>query len=220
MKSFVIVGLGRFGQCMLDSLIRRKCEVLVIDQDEDKIQWARDRATKAIKVDALNQELFTELLPDKVECAIVDLGDAMERSILVTNHLKKCGIEKIVVEAVNREHAEILEIVGATRIVYPEEEAAEHLAGLLAGGGALDFFAVSERFGMVEIPVPRDWAGKKPIELKLREKAGIELVAVRSPTTDSSQENWQLLTGEYVFNPSDIVIVAGSSEGIGRLTKD
>ena len=89
MKNFVIVGLGQFGLNMLEGLTKRGREVIVIDSDPLVIQQCRDDAAKAIKADVLNRDLFEEVLPDPCDCAIVDLGDEMQSSILVTNYLKR-----------------------------------------------------------------------------------------------------------------------------------
>ena len=143
--NFVIIGLGRLGTCLLKSLMDRGATVMVIDSDEAKIQSARDIATEAIKADALNAELLEEVLPDGTECVIIDMGQAqLERSILVANYVKKLGVAQIVAHAAGPEHAEILQLVGATKVVFPEKEAAERLAGVLAGRGRLDFFPVSQ----------------------------------------------------------------------------
>lgn len=217
MKRFVIIGLGQFGKCMLDCLVRRNLEVLVIDRSEEKIQWARDKATKAIRADALNVELFEEVLPSGIECAIVDLGDQMERSILATNYLHKLGLKHIVVEAVGAEHAEILEIVGATRIVFPEKEAAERLAGLLAGHGTLDYFPVADKFSLVEVPIPRSWVGKKLIELDLRRTYNVHVVATRTQTSDKAAEQWQFPDPDKPMHPTTLTLLAGAPKDLDRI---
>lgn len=214
MKNFAIIGLGRFGQCMLESLSKRRFDTLVIDQREEKIQWARDLATRAVKADALNFELFRELLPERLHCAIVDLGDRMERSILAANYLHKLDVQNIVVEAVNAEHAEILEIVGATKIVYPEREAAERLAGLLAGRETLDYFPVSDDFSLAETAVPRAWVGKSLFELDLHKNSGILVVAARKRGEESGNEHWRFLSSEQEIAEDDVVLVAGSPKNI------
>jgi len=217
MDNFVIVGLGRFGRCMLEGLAQRRRHVIVIDRNEEKIQQARDLATKAIKADAVNRDLLAELLPEGVHCAIVDLGDLIGQSILVTNYLAKMKVDEIVVEAVNSEHAEILRIVGATRVVFPEKEAAERLVGMLAGGGLLDFFAVSEGFAMIEIPVPDDWVGRTPPDLELQAKKGIEVVAVRRSAATAAQERWSLVDQKRAFQTGEIVLLAGNSKDLERI---
>ena len=217
MKNFAVIGLGRFGQCMVEALCQRQRGVIVIDRNDDKVQRVRDLAAKAVKADAVNFELLKEVLPDGIDCAIVDLGDVIGQSILVTNHLHKLGVKEIVVEAVDPEHAEILTIVGATRVVFPEREAAERVAGMLAGGGVLDFFAVSEGFSMIEIPVPEKWVGSTALDLKPRQNAHVEVVAVRRPAIASSEENWNLLDASRPFESHDIVLVAGASKDVERL---
>jgi len=216
MKDFTIIGLGRFGQCMLESLIKRRLNVLVIDQDEDKVQWARDLATKAVKADVLHLEVFRELLPERLHCAIVDLGDRMERSILVTNYLHKLDVQHIIVEAVNAEHAEILQIVGATRIVFPEREAAERLAGLVAGRDTLDYFPVSEAFSLVEITAPKHWIGRTLLDLNLRRKSGVTVVAVRKRSEPDGDEKWRLMDPAREILADDIMLVAGAEKDIER----
>lgn len=217
MKRFVVIGLGQFGKCMVEILAKRKCEVLVIDRDEAKVEWARDIATQAVRADALNAELFQEVLPNGIECAVVDIGDRMEPSILATNHLHKIGVPKIVVQALSPDHAEILQIVGATRVIFPEREAAERLAGMLAGRGALDFFPVSADFSLVEVPVPESWMGKKLRDLDLRKNDALHVVAKRSGASEN--QPWQLPDPEAVFAPEEIVLLAGKSESLEKLEK-
>ena len=219
MKNFLIVGLGRFGQCMLQSLAARQRSVVVIDRSDEKIQRVRDAAAKAIKADALNRELFEEVLPDGVDCAIVDLGDEMQASILVANYLSKLKVPHIVVEAVNAEHAEILKIVGATRVVFPEEEAAERLAGILAGRGVLDFFAVSDDFSMIEMPVPEGWVGKTVAELELTRREHLVVVAVRRQGLENDEGKWCFPEPRSPFESTDLVLLAGATEDVQRVQR-
>lgn len=219
MRNFVIVGLGRFGQCMLERLVERHLHVVVIDRDDDKVQRVRDVATKAVKADAVDAALLREVLPEGIECAIVDLGDVIGQSILVTNHLAKLEIPHIVVEAVNGEHAEILRVVGATRVVFPEEEAAERLAGVLAGRGVLDFFAVSEDFSMIEIPVPPAWVGQTVAGLKLIRSARVVVVAVRGADGEDAQTRWRFPEPDRPFTARDIALLAGATKDLQHLQK-
>jgi len=218
MRNFAIIGLGQFGKCMARTLHDRGLETLVIDSDQEKVQWARDVSTKAVKADALNFALFEELIGDNFECAIVDLGDQMERSILATNYLKKLEVNEIVVEATNAAHAEILQIVGATRIVYPEQEAAERLAGLLAGRGRLDYFPVGKAFSLVEIAVPESWVGNTLADLQLRKNNRVNVVAIRTQRKPKDAEEWSFADPERKLRRSDIVLVAGHTDDIEKFT--
>jgi trk system potassium uptake protein TrkA len=219
MKNFLIVGLGRFGQCMLQSLVARRRSVVVIDRSDEKIQQVRDTAAKAIKADALNRQLFEEVLPDGVDCAIVDLGDEMQASILVANYLSKLNVPHIVAEAVNAEHAEILKIVGATRVVFPEEEAAERLAGILAGRGILDFFPVSDDFSMIEIPVPESWVGKTVTDLEPTRRERLVVVAVRREGAQGDEGKWRFPEAGAPLESADLLLLAGATEAVQRVQR-
>lgn len=218
MKDFAIIGLGSFGMCMLESLIKRQMRVIAIDCDDEKIQQVRDLATKSIKANAIDIELLKEFFPEPVKCAIVDMGNMMERSILITNLLHKLGVQHIVVEAVNAEHGEILTIVGATQVIFPEREAAERVAGILSGRGSLDFFAVAEDFSLIETSIPAAWAGQSLVKLDLRKKKEINIVAVRKPTADDEKEHWRFPSPETTFNPDDIVLLAGKPKDLEKAT--
>ncbi|HOW73089.1 MAG TPA: TrkA family potassium uptake protein [Phycisphaerae bacterium] len=218
MRNFIIVGLGSLGQCLLRSLAARNLQVIVIDRSDDKIQQVRDLATQAIMADALNRQLFEEVLPEGMECAIVDLGDQMQASILVTNYLAKLKVPEIVVEAVNAEHAEILKIVGATRVIFPEEEAAERLAGILAGRGILDFFAVDDEFSMVEIPVPEAWVNKTVVQLELTRKARLVLVAIRRGSLQAAGQ-WRFPDPDAPLEPNDVLLLAGAASDVQQLQR-
>lgn len=219
MRSFAIIGLGQFGKCMVETLHERGFETLVIDLDETKVQWARDRATKVVKADALDFALFEELIGDDFDCAIVDLGDQMERSILATNYLHKLKVQQIVVEATNAAHAEILEIVGATRIVFPEKEAAQRLAGLLAGDGRLDYFPVSKEFSLIEVPVPARWVGDTLADLSVRKKHRVNVVAVRQKPETGADDIWSFADPARTLQASDVVLLAGNTEDLEKLTR-
>ena len=218
MRNFVVIGLGSFGRCVLKGLAARNLEVLVIDRDAEKIQEVRDLATDAITADVLNRQLFEEMLPDGIECAIIDLGAEMHASILVTHHLTKLDVPNIVVEAINAEQAEILEIIGGdrVRIVYPEEEAAERMVGQLAGRGIIDFFTVRGDFSMIEVPVPSEWVGQNVVELDLRRNLDLSVVAVRNKA-DAEGPCWRFPAPDLPFEEDDVVLLAGRDEALHKV---
>lgn len=220
MRNFALIGLGDLGKCMLESLVKRKLEVLVIDCDEEKVQWARDLATTAVKADALNFDLLQELFPENIHCAVVDLGGRqLERSILVANYLHKLEVPDIVVHAVSSDHAEILKIVGATQVIFPEKEAAERLAGILAGHRMLDFFPVSEEFSVIEVPVPKIWNGRTLDELQVRKTSHVNVVAIRRHTPSEETEHWRFPDPKHRFKLTDVVLLAGHPKHLQRATK-
>lgn len=217
MQNYAIIGLGQFGKCLLESLMKRKCDVLVIDHDDKKVEWASELSANVVKADALNPGVLTELFPKGLHCAIVDLGELMEPSILVTNQLHKLEVTNIVVQALSPAHAEILQIVGATKVVFPEREAAERLAGLLAGRGMLEYFPVSDDFSLVEMPVPPTWVGNKLAEMNLRKAREVHVVGFRKSSAGSHPARWNLASAERLFEHDDIVLLAGAPSTLNGL---
>jgi len=215
MKNFAIIGLGRFAQSMLTALVARKSSVIVIDNDDEKVQWARDLATSVLKADATDFALLREVLPEKIECAVVDTGrEKLMRSILITNHLKKLEVPEIIVHALSPEHAEILKIVGATRSVFPEEEAAERVAGIMAGRGRLDYFPVSEQFSIVEISPPVEWLDESLEKLQVRRHNQVNVIAVRNR---NNEQSWRFPDPRAKLTTSDIVLIAGKVKDLERM---
>jgi len=219
MRSFAIIGLGQFGKCMLESLVRRRCDTLVIDHDEKKIEWARDVAMNAYKADALNVEALRELLPPGLHCAVVDLGEQMEPSILVANQLHKLEVRNIVVQALSPAHAEILRIVGATKVIFPEQEAAERVAGMLAGFGTLDYFPIGGDFSVVEVPAPPAWVNKSLVDLDLRKALAVNVIAFRKAPAKGASKPWALIDSGRPFEGDDILLLAGTTKVLDSLTR-
>lgn len=217
MRHFAIIGLGQFGKCMVESLLKRKCDVLVIDANPDKVEWARDLVGSAVKADALNPQLYAEVLPSGLDCAILDLGEHMEPSILATNYLKKQGVGHIVVQALNPAHGEILQLVGATHVVFPEKEAAERVAGILVGRGTLDYFPVGEGFSVAEVRTPPRWIGKRLRELGVRQQQNIHVIATRTGTDD--EKSWTLADPDRPFEDGDILLVAGETDDLEKIQR-
>ncbi|MCO6436361.1 MAG: TrkA family potassium uptake protein [Phycisphaerae bacterium] len=215
MQNYAIIGLGQFGKCILESLLKRKCDVVVIDHDDKKVQWASELSSNVVKADALNPGVITELFPKGLHCAIIDLGEHWEPSILVTNRLQKLKVPNIVVQALSPAHAEILQMVGATKVIFPEREAAERLAGLLLGRGMLDYFPVSDDFSVVERPVPPNWVGKKLTEMDLRRKREVHVVGFRRSSVGN--DRWYLPDVERPFESQDIVLLAGATATLNAL---
>jgi len=128
MKQFAIIGLSKFGQRMLEELVGTGCEIILIDKDRQRVDQYKDQAAAVYVADALNEDVLEKLVPKGIDAAIVDPGDLTEVSILVTHYLKKMGIREIIAKADSDEQEEILKLVGATRVVRPNTEAARRIA--------------------------------------------------------------------------------------------
>lgn len=212
MKQFVIIGMGNFGRSMLEELSDLDAEVLIIDKDKELLNLYRDKVSDIHIADVMNKEVLQSIIPKNVDGVVIDVGDRIEASILATNHLKKMGIENIIVTAQNTEQGEILEIVGASRVVFPDQEAAKRIAPILISSDLFNYFPISADIVIAEVKLPKELVGKTLIEADIRRSWGVTVIAVRHGPEDS----YQFFAPDYRMVENDIMLAAGSSEKIAR----
>ncbi len=213
MKQFAIIGMSTFGRFMLDELNRIDCEILVIDKKRELIEALKDRVTSAFIADAINEETIFRLIPKTIDAAIVDLGDRIEVSILVTNYLKKLGIKKIIAKAESREHGEILEIIGATHVVFPNQEAAKRMAPMILSDGLFNYFPIGDDLVIAEVKIPEKYGGMTIIEADLRRNAAVNIIAVKR---DDGYHHF--INRDYTLDHDEVVLVASSPEALAEFS--
>jgi len=214
MKSYIIVGLGRFGTQVAKKLYELGCEVLAIDTSAGKVQRVSNDVTHAVVGDARDKEVLKALGAKDFDCAVVAIGDSLADSVLATMNLKELGIPKVVCKASNETHRQVLKKLGADQVVIPEQENADRLAKSLASRNVLDYIELSDDYGIVEVPAPASWLEKSLIELNVRAKLGVNILAVRrgGEITVSPSADFRILQG-------DILVVLGDTAAIAAIEK-
>lgn len=216
MKQFAIIGLSRFGRRLLEELMETDCEIILVDKDREVIDLYKDKIASAYIADAINEEIIRKLIPATIDAAIVDLGDRIEASILVTNYLKKMGVREIIARAESKQHGEILDLVGATKVVFPNQEAARRIAPFLVSSQIFSYLPISQDLVIVEIRVPEKLYGKTLIEVDMRRKYRLNVIAYRK----ADGEEYHFYAPEYRLQPDDVLLVGGAEEDIGLLTEE
>ena len=180
MKSYVVIGLGRFGSEIATRLYSCGEEVMAIDTDEGLIDKIADRVTRAVAADARDPDVLKKLGVENFDRAIVAVGSDLAASALITMNLKSLNVPFILCKAHDDTYKDILEKLGADRVIIPEREVADKLALGLTHAGVMEYIELSQEFGIVEMePVP-EWVGKTVRELELRTRYGVNVIAVRS----------------------------------------
>ena len=180
MKSYVVIGLGRFGAELATRLYACGEEVMVIDTNEQLIDKIADRVTRAVAADARDADVLRKLGVENFDRAIVAVGSDLAASALITMHLKSLNVPYIMCKAHDDTYKSILEKLGADKVVIPEREVADKLALGLTHAGVMEYIELSQEFGIVEMePIPA-WVGKTIRELELRNTYGVNVIAVRS----------------------------------------
>ena len=214
MKSYIIVGLGRFGAGVARELCRLGCEVMVMDVSNDLVSQVASDVTHAVVGDARDKEVLRALGAGDFDCAIVSIGDDLSASVLATMNLKELGVPYIVCKAHDDIHRRVLEKLGADRVVIPELEQAGRLARSLSSLNVLDYIELSKEYGIIEVPVPAGWEGKSLKELNVRASLGINILAVRSG------DAFHVSPGaDYAFTKGEVMVVLGDNKALKKVQK-
>ena len=214
MKSYIVIGLGRFGSQAAKRLYEYGCEVLAIDREPDLVQPVSNLVTQAVVADARDKEVLRALGAKDFECAIVAIGDDLADSVLATMNLKELGVPYIVCKASDETHRQVLLKLGADRVVIPEQEHADRLAKNLSSPNVLDYIELSEEYGIIEIPAPKSWVGKTLKELNVRAKLGVNIIAVGKGRNINVSP-----LADYCIAAEDIMVVLGDTAALEAVQK-
>ncbi len=179
MKSYIVIGLGRFGGEMAVRLYDCGEEVLAVDTNESLIDKIADRVTRAAAADARDIDVLRKLGAGNFDSAVVAVGSDLAASALITMNLKTLGVPYIMCKAHDDTYREILEKLGADRVIIPEREMADKLSLGLTSTGVMEYIELSDEFGIVEMAPPEAWYGKTIRQLDLRNRYGLNVIAMR-----------------------------------------
>lgn len=213
MKQFVVIGLGNFGFNVAKSLSAKGHQVLAIDTSEERIDEIKDYVSEAIIADAKNTKVMNEFIHDTVDGVIISIGQNLESSILTTHYLKEKKIRKIIVKAINENHAKILELMGADEVILPEKDVAVSLAQKLSSNNMLEYLPLTSEFSIVETAVPEKFIGKSLREIKLRSKYNLLVIAVK----DVMQDKFHLMpNADFKLIPDSLMIIMGKRDDVEK----
>ncbi len=205
-SGILVIGLGRFGAAMAETLVELGHEVLAVDADQKIVQSYAGQLTHVVEADTTNEEALRQIGAEDFDCAVVAIGTDIEASILTTSVLVDLGVETIWAKADSFAHGRILERVGATNVVFPEHEMGERVAHLVAGR-ALNYIEFEDGFALVETKPPREYVGKTLGDAGIRKAHGVTVVCVKR-----RGEDFSYATPETVLGADDLLIVAGKTE--------
>lgn len=212
-NTYGIVGLGRFGYALAMELAASDADILVLDKDEEKVREMREYTESAYVMKTLDKKSLAETGIQNCDVAVVCIGEHMDTSILTTLNLVSLGIPVVIAKATSLEHGQILEKLGA-EVVYPEHDMAVRLAHRLETSKMLDFVQLSEQVNISKFLIPDKIAGKTVLEVDLRGKFGLNIIAIENSGTVINT-----VSPDYEFRKGDILFVAGSNAGLNRLSE-
>lgn len=207
-ESFGVIGLGRFGTALAQSLAKAGKEVIVVDCNEDKVRAMRQFTEHAFVADHLNKEALEEIGIQNCDTVIVCIGENIDTSILTTLHVVSLGVQHVIAKAISSDQGTVLEKIGAD-VVYPERDMALRLGKRLVSQNFLDSISLDNEVEIKQIPLPASTAGSSVQEMNLQQFYGLNIIAIK-------QEHVTNITvsPEYRFKEGDIIVVIGKTENI------
>lgn len=180
MKQYLVIGLGRFGESISKTFYEAGEIVLGMDISEELVQDKIDRniLKNAVIGDASDEKILKDIGAENFDVAFVCTA-GIEASVMITLNLKEIGIKTIIAKAVNKKHGKILTKVGATEIVYPEEHMGKRIAELTMDTGVVECLKFTDDFVLVEIKAPNIFWDSSLIELDIRNKYNVNIVAIK-----------------------------------------
>jgi len=224
-KQVAVIGLGRFGSSVVETLAKKGCEILAIDKSEENVKAVSEFATHAVQCDATDIKTLKELGVQNVDIAIVSIGEDVEASVLIVMALKELGVKEIIAKAVTPLHIKILEKIGATQVVYPERDMAIRVATHIVTPNIIDSLVLSPEHCISEIPAPRGFIGKMLKETNIRSLHRVNIIAIKRKVTEIHKGKSEVRevvnvapTGEDLIMEGDVLVILGLEKDIERLS--
>lgn len=212
MRSVLIIGLGRFGKTLAIKFSEIGNDVMVVDNNEDNIREFMQYSVNAKIADCTKREALESLGVRNFDICFVCIGSNFQASLEITSQLKELGAKKVVSKASTDIHAKFLGRNGADEVVYPERDRAEKLAVQYSLSNIFDYTEISEDTGIYEIPILDSWDNHSIMELNIRNKYKINILAIKK-----GDEVITLPGADYVFDHGDHVLVLGKQRDMEKL---
>lgn len=213
-KQFLVLGLGRFGISVAQTLHSKGYEVMAVDGDIEKVNDAVEYCTRAVKADLDDETVLEAIGAGEFDVAVVAVGKDVEASIMSTMILKELGVRNVIVKANTEIQKKALYKIGADKVVFPERDMGRRVAMSIIHDNVFDFMELSDDISIAEIPVLEEWAGKTLIENDIRRRYDINIIAIKNGEDISVSYG-----GDRVLSMDDILVVIGTVDAIGRVCK-
>lgn len=191
-KTYAVLGLGRYGKAVAEELVNNGAEVLAVDIDQMIVNNAIEEIPVCKCADITDPESMKRLGISNIDVVIIAIASNLEASVMAVTLCKEAGVPTVIVKCGNEMHQKILSRVGADKMIFPEKESGTRLAKNLLTSGFAEMIELSDEVSMVELDIKDEWVGKTLIDLSLRKKYSINVVAIRnndniSTTIDPAQ---------------------------------
>jgi trk system potassium uptake protein TrkA len=222
---YIIIGLGHFGSALAEKLALRGHEVIGVDKSMDAVEAVKDKVTRAICLNAKDQEAVQSLPLRNADVVIVCIGEAEGENIMTTALLKKIGVKRLISRSVSPLHEDVLEAMGIHEILRPEIENAERWAIKLSTPGVLNLFEITPDYQIIELVVPPKFAGQTVAGIDFNHNYNVVVLTKIRMVKEKNMLGFatdvlkagEIVTGKTVLEADDIIVVYGHKEDLQRL---
>lgn len=214
MKQFIVIGCGRFGSSVAKTLYKMGNDVLAVDGDEHIVQLISDEVTHAVQADATDENALRALGIRNFDVAVITIGSDIQSSIMATLIVKELGVKYVVAKAQNELHAKVLYKIGADRVVFPERDMGMRVAHNLVSSNILDYIELAPDYSIMEISALEEWVGKSLVEINIRSKYGINIMAIKHGNNINVSPS-----AKDIIHAGDVLVVVGNNNDLKKLEK-
>lgn len=207
MKSFLIIGMGNFGHYLCQELLKYNCEIMIIDDKEERLEDMLPFVASAKVGDCTNPEVILSLGIKNFDACFVCVGDNFQNSLEITSLVKELGAKLVVSRAVRDLHAKFLLRNGADRVIHPERDIAERIAKSYVNSSIYDYIELDKNYSIYEITPFKECIGKTIIESAFRRKYNANIIGVKI-----NGNSMEMANPEYVFNKDDHIVVVAKTK--------
>ncbi len=214
MKSFLIIGTGRFGKHLAKKLIDLGNDVVAVDKDAEKIEHLNTLLTDSFVGDCRNEAVLRALGVNNFDVCFVCTAENFQSSLEITSLLKELGADFVVSTAKRDRQADLLKKIGADDVIYPEKQIAEKTGIRYNAKNIVDLIQISDDYAIYEIPVHDSWINKTIIDVNVRKNYKVNIIAIKN------DHNINAAPGpDYTFRPNDHIMIIGKQADVFKLTE-
>ena len=211
-RSYAVFGLGRYGRAVAKELVDNGNEVIAVDDNQDVVNEVAADIPLCKCADVTDADVIARLGIADVDTVIICMANSLEASVMAITLCKEAGVKNVIAKCGTEMHQKIMLRVGADQVVFPENESGIRLAKNLISSGFIDMISLSKDVSMIEIDVREEWVGRNLIELNLRKKYSINVVALRKGDAVSVD-----IDPHAALQAEDKLIVIANAEKLAKL---
>lgn len=212
MKQYMVIGAGKFGKSVAESLLSMGQEVMVVDGSEDAIQQLSETIDNVAILDATDEFALKNVGLSNFDVAIIAIGSDLRASIMATLISKELGVPFVISKAKDKLQAQVLEKIGADKVVFPEVDMGEKVAVSLMFDNIVDYMQLDDEHAIFELTVPSSWVGKNMIDMNVRSKFSINIVGIKSEGKFDVPAD-----PNKIFKEDDVIVIAGKIDIIEKV---